>query len=159
MSIHRWMGKEDVVHIWKRKWQPTPVLWPGKSHGQRSLLGYSTWGCKESETTKRPHFTHFTHFILSLEKEWATHSSVLAWKTPWTEEPGRPWSMRLQRVGHDWSDSAQVPIYNGILLLGHNKGWEMPFALICMDLEIIILSEVSQKEKEKYHTISLTRKI
>ena len=35
----------------------------------------------------------------------------------------------------------------------------MPFALICMDLEIIILSEVSQKEKEKYHTISLTRKI
>ena len=35
----------------------------------------------------------------------------------------------------------------------------MPFALICMDLEIIILSEVSQKEKEKYHTISLTHKI
>ena len=156
MSIHRWMGKEDVVHIWRRKWQPTPVLLPGKSHGQRSLLGYSTWGCKESDMTKRP---RFTHFILSLEKELATHSSVLAWRTPWTEEPGGPWSMRSQRVGHDWSDSAQVPIYNGILLLGRNKGWEMPFALICMDLEIIILSEVSQKEKEKYHTISLTHKI
>ena len=37
----------------------------------------------------------------SLEKEMATHSSTLAWKIPWTEEPGRLQSMGLQRVGHD----------------------------------------------------------
>ena len=36
-----------------------------------------------------------------LEKERATHSSALAWKTPWTEEPGRLQSMESQRVGHD----------------------------------------------------------
>ena len=36
-----------------------------------------------------------------LEKEMVTHSSTLAWKTPWTEEPGRLQSMGLQRVGHD----------------------------------------------------------
>ena len=36
-----------------------------------------------------------------LEKEMATHSSILAWKIPWTEEPGRLQSMGLQRVGHD----------------------------------------------------------
>ena len=36
-----------------------------------------------------------------LEKEMATHSSFLAWKTPWMEEPGRLQSMGLQRVGHD----------------------------------------------------------
>ena len=36
-----------------------------------------------------------------LEKEMATHSSTLAWKIPWTEEPGRVQSMGLQRVGHD----------------------------------------------------------
>ena len=36
-----------------------------------------------------------------LEKEMATHSSILAWKTPWTEEPGRLQSMGLQRVGHN----------------------------------------------------------
>ena len=36
-----------------------------------------------------------------LEKEMATHSSILAWKIPWTEEPGRLWSMGSQRVGHD----------------------------------------------------------
>ena len=37
----------------------------------------------------------------SLEKEMATHSSILAWRIPWTEKPGRLQSMRLQRVGHD----------------------------------------------------------
>ena len=36
-----------------------------------------------------------------LEKEMATHSSILVWKIPWMEEPGRLQSMGLQRVGHD----------------------------------------------------------
>ena len=36
---------------WRRKWQPTQVFLPGKSHGQSCLVGYSTWGCKESDTT------------------------------------------------------------------------------------------------------------
>ena len=39
-----------------------------------------------------------------LEEDMATHSSILAWRIPWTEEPGRLQSMGLQRVGHDWSD-------------------------------------------------------
>ena len=38
-----------------------------------------------------------------LEEGMATHSSILAWKIPWTEEPGRPWSMELQRVGRNWA--------------------------------------------------------
>ena len=37
----------------------------------------------------------------SLEKEMATHSSILAWRIPWTEEPGRLQSMESQRAGHD----------------------------------------------------------
>ena len=39
--------------IWKRKWQPTPVFLPGKSHGQKSLMSYSPWGCKEPDTTEQ----------------------------------------------------------------------------------------------------------
>ena len=35
---------------WRRKQQPAPVFLPGESHGQRSLEGYSAWGCKESDT-------------------------------------------------------------------------------------------------------------
>ena len=37
-----------------------------------------------------------------LEKGMATHSSILAWRIPWTEEPGQLWSLKSQRVGHDW---------------------------------------------------------
>ena len=48
----------------------------------------------------------------SSEKAMGTHSSTLAWKIPWTEEPGRLQSMGLQRVGHDWSNlaAAAAPI-------------------------------------------------
>ena len=46
---------------WRRQWHPTPVLLPGKSHGQRSLVGCSPWGRKESDTTEQLHF----HFSLS----------------------------------------------------------------------------------------------
>ena len=38
---------------WRRKWQPTPIFLPEKSHGQRSLVGYSPWGHKESGMTQR----------------------------------------------------------------------------------------------------------
>ena len=37
-----------------------------------------------------------------LEKGMVTHSSILAWRIPWTEDPGRPQSVRSQRVGHNW---------------------------------------------------------
>ena len=49
-----WVGKI----LWRRKWQSIPGLLPGKSHGQRSLVGYSLWGHKELDTTERLHF-HF----------------------------------------------------------------------------------------------------
>ena len=38
---------------WRRAGQPTPVIWPGESHGQRNLAGYSLWGCKESDITEQ----------------------------------------------------------------------------------------------------------
>ena len=37
---------------WRRKWQPAPVFLPGKFQGQRSLAGYSSWGCRELDTTE-----------------------------------------------------------------------------------------------------------
>ena len=46
--FNSWVGKIP----WRRKWHPTPVFLPGKSHGQRSLVGYSLWGHKESDTTE-----------------------------------------------------------------------------------------------------------
>ena len=40
------LGQE---HLWRREWKPTPVFLPGEFHGQRSLAGYSPWGCKKSD--------------------------------------------------------------------------------------------------------------
>ena len=104
---------------WRRKWQPTPVLLPGEFHG-RSLVGYSPWRRKELEATERLHFwislvsqmvkrlpavwetrVRSLGWEDPLEKEIATHSSNLAWKIPWTEEPGGLQSMGSQRVRHD----------------------------------------------------------
>ena len=50
-----------ILFSWRRKWHPTPVLLPGKSHEWRSLVGCSPWCCKESDTTERLPF----HFSLS----------------------------------------------------------------------------------------------
>ena len=55
-----WVGKIP----WSRKWQPTPEFLPGKFHGQRSLVGCSPWGCKESYTTDRL----------------STHTEIKSWK-------------------------------------------------------------------------------
>ena len=48
LGFDPWVGKIP----WRRKWQPTPVFLRGESHGWRSLVGYSPWGCKESNTTE-----------------------------------------------------------------------------------------------------------
>ena len=86
-----------------RQWHPTPVLLSGKSHGQRSLVG-SVHGVTKSRT--RLSIFIFTFHFHGLEKEMATHSSVLAWRIPGTGEPGGLPSMGSHRVRHDWSDLA-----------------------------------------------------
>jgi len=88
---------------WRRQWHPTPVLLPGKSHGQKSLVGCSLWVAKSQIWLSDFTFTFHFH---ALEKEMATHSSVLAWRIPGMGEPDGLPSMGLHRVGHDWSDLA-----------------------------------------------------
>ena len=97
----------------RRRWHPTPLLLPGKSHGWRSLVDCSWWGREVSDTTERFHF----HFSLhALEKEMATLSSVLAWRIPGTGEPGWWQSMGSHRVRHDWSNLAATATFHYIIL-------------------------------------------
>ena len=58
LRFHPWVRKIP----WRRKWQPTLVFLPGELHGQSSLVGYSLWGCKESDMTRgqRPDQTETT---------------------------------------------------------------------------------------------------
>ena len=103
-----WVGK---IH-WRRERLPTPVFWPGEVHGL-----YSPWGHKQSDTTfwaflmaqmvKNPPAVQktwgFNPWVGKIPwiKELATYVSILAWRIPWTEEPGRLQSMGSQRVRHD----------------------------------------------------------
>ena len=83
--------------FWRRQWQPTPVLLPGKSHGQRSLVGYSPW--VERSWTRLSDFTFTFHFH-ALEKKWQPTPLFLSGESR-TEEPGGLPTMGSHRVGHD----------------------------------------------------------
>ena len=140
-----WPKKSNQImeHIWKkvikagharinrrRQWHPTPVLLPGKSHGRRSLVGCSH-GVAEGRT-RLSDFTFTFHFH-ALEKEMATHSSVLAWRIPGMGEPGGLPSMGSHRVGHDWSDlaaAAAAARINGDAF--HEPRILINYALLCI---------------------------
>ena len=57
-GFNPWVGKIP----WRQEWLPTPVFSPGASHGQRSLVGYSPWGCEQSETILQ--LNHHDHVCL-----------------------------------------------------------------------------------------------
>ena len=64
------LSREDPL---RRDWHPTPVFLPGESHGQRSLVGFSPWSHRESDTTERlilsfhlPLYQNHIHTVLSL---------------------------------------------------------------------------------------------
>ena len=91
-GFHPGVGKIS----WRREWHPTPVLLPGKSHGQRSLVGYSPWGCEELDTTKR------LHFSLSWTGEGNDNPlQCSCLENPRDGEPGGLPSMGSHRVRHD----------------------------------------------------------
>ena len=91
-------GGSELSCLWgKSAGQPTPVLLLGKSHGRKTLVGYSLWGRKESDTTERLYF----HFPLSCTGEGNGSSlRILTWRIPGTEEPGRLPSTGSHRVRH-----------------------------------------------------------
>ena len=92
-----------IIQLGRRQWHPIPVLVPGESHGWRSLVGCSHGVAKSR--TRLSDFTLTFHFH-ALEKEMATHSSVLAWRIPGMGEPGGLPSLGSHRVGHNWSNLA-----------------------------------------------------
>jgi len=103
------------------------IFLPGEFHGD-SLAGYSPWGHKELDATEQ-----------LTEKAMAPHSSTLAWKIPWTEEPGRLQSMGSLGVGHDWATSLSLFTFmhwrrkwqpTPVFLPGESQGWEAWWAAV-----------------------------
>ena len=94
-----------VNHLEKER-QPTLVLLPGKSHGWRSLLGYSPWGRKESDRTEQLHFTHFTHFILyHWRRKWQPTSVFLPGEPQRSFAGHGPWGRRQSDTTEARSES------------------------------------------------------
>ena len=65
-----WVGKIP----WRREWLPTPVFLPGESHGQRSLVGYSLWGCRELDMTEQLTLTFHFHIPKRVVTSTLSHS-------------------------------------------------------------------------------------
>ena len=125
----------------RRKWNPTPVFLPGESHGWRSLVGCSPWGREESDMTELLPL----HFH-ALEKEMATHSSILAWRIPGMGEPGGLPSVGSHRVGHDWSNLAAATTYANDIKIFYlkNKSPGLTYKYF-MDWYYIVLNCTSER--------------
>ena len=79
-------------------------------HWQRNLVGYSPCDHKESDMTDwlSTQRCIYVSMDMASEKAMAAHSSTLAWKIPWTGEPGKLQSIRLLRVRHNWATSPSL---------------------------------------------------
>ena len=95
-------------------------------------MGLSRWlsGIESACQCRRHRFNPLGQEDL-LEKEMATHSRILAWEIPWTEEPGGLQSMGLQRVGYNLAMKQQLVHYirNSLCCLENNTGISQPFAI------------------------------
>ena len=102
----------NLKSLRRRQWQPTPVLLPGKSHGQRNLVGCSPWGCEESDMTEWLHI-HFSFSCIGEGNGNPLQRSCL--ENPRDREPGGLPSMGSHRVGYDWSDLAAKALTSNFL--------------------------------------------
>ena len=88
-----------MPYIQRRQWHPTPVLLPGKSHGRRSLVGCSSWGGEESDTTERLHF----HFSLSCIGEGNGNGNPLQYSCLENPMGGGAWWAAVYGVAQSWT--------------------------------------------------------
>ena len=112
-----WVGKI----LWSRKWQPTLVFLVTKFHGQKRLVGYSPWGCKESDKTEHTH-TH-VHVAVSISSVQFSRSVVPDSATPWIAASQASLSITNERL------RGQESAYNAgdtslVLGLGRSPGGE-----------------------------------
>ena len=84
------------------------IFVPLKSHDYTLRRGFPGDSAVKNLPTMQENWVQSLGQKDPLEKEMATHSSMLAWRIPWTEEPGGLQSMRSQRVRHDWSTNTHT---------------------------------------------------
>ena len=116
----------------RRPWHPTPVLLPGKSHGWRSLVGCSPWGCEESDTTERLPF----HFSLSCTGE--GNGNPLQCSCLENPRDGEAWWAAFQGVAQSWTQRKQLSSSSSFYNL--DVSWCPLVALKVRHLQIVFRS-------------------
>ena len=106
-----------VLSSWRRQWQATPVLLPRKSHGWRSLVGYSPWGRQESVTTEWLHF----HFSLSRNGE--GNGNPLQCSCLENPRDGRAWWAAVYGVEQSWTQLKQLSSSSSSSSTKHHVGF------------------------------------
>ena len=153
LEFSPWVGKIP----WRRKWQPTLVFLPGKFHGQRSLVGCSPWGCKESGTTEATEHAH-THMFFGGNVSWCSHY----------RKSHRGFSENLKELKRDFLVSAVIKTspssaWGMGLILG--RGTKIPHVLqpktqkleqniitnSINTLKIVHIKNIWKKKKKNYH--------
>ena len=135
----------SALSCWRRKWHPTPLLLPGKSHGWRSLVGYNPWGCEELDTTER---LHFLFWLSCIGEGNGNPLQCSCLESPRDGEPGGLPSMGSHRVGHNWSDLAAAalwcPLSVPTVLLGFLLSWTWGISsrppLLTLDVGYLLLA-------------------
>ena len=138
--MHHWIKPLTSLHLcsWIGEGNGTPLQY---SCLENPMDGGAWWAAVLGVAEGRTRLSDFTftfHFH-ALEKEMATHSSVLAWRIPGTGEPGGLPSLGLHRVGHNWSDLAAASPLN---LLMRIRRWLLychGFKLLFMELDSMLL--------------------
>ena len=140
---------EDEMARWHHWLDGRESEWtPRVGDGQGGLECCNSWGRKESETTERLNWTELRASFVAqmvknltemqetqemwfwslgwedpLEEEMTTYSSILAWRIPWTEEPGGLQSMGSQRVRYNWATNTFIFTFRDIVGC-HKWGWD-----------------------------------
>ena len=105
-DIYRYTVDLWTIWIWTARVYPQWNFF-NKYYMIYSYLNLQIQNCRYKKSTMEPEWFCYLLQVLA-EKAMATHSSTLAWKIPWTEEPGRLQSMGSWRVGHDWATSLSL---------------------------------------------------
>ena len=108
-GISRLSSRNTILFIW---WSPTAMF--GPKHAWPHLICFLQLSQSEQVTTSSTcPYNFFRPLGFPLEKAMALHFSILAWKIPWMEEPGRLQSMGSRRVRHDWATSLSLFTFIG----------------------------------------------
>ena len=116
LSQHQGLFLRVTLHIrWPKYWSFSFIISPSNEYSGLISFKIDWFDLLAVQGTLKSLLQHHSlktsilwHSAFSPEKAMAPHSSTLAWKIPWTEEPGRLRSMGSQRVGHDWATSLSL---------------------------------------------------